>query len=157
MSYQIVDILEELRSSLGATHHSPAFVFGQHIVITIDHMIDMLEGFRPLMKKEDEATVMMFVDVATAAAVFFSLVKVNREKCIDRLMDGYNFAFATRFFDLSPVDLEDPTLQAKIAACNGLIASLKDTFAETEGQADQDSFKIVKAIISKLKDANQET
>lgn len=151
MSTTINDVLRDIRSQLLEDDNGPFYALGQHIVLTIEDMIRVCQKFRKRMSEDDKLAVMSMVDVLTATAVALSLLKEEKDKAANIAMSGYNVAFAHRFFDLTPLDLGDSGLEAKVAYCQMLISEQEDVDRHNEKLMNEFVSKTAVSIIENMK------
>ena len=153
MSQTMEKVLEEIRAGLLENQHGPAFVLGQHIVLTIENMIDVCRRCEEMLSDDDTISIMSMVDVLTATSVFLTILRIDKDKAAEMIMSGYNLAFASRFFDLPPTNLDDPKLERKIAVSKQLIAA-NAKVQKMKQERLKKSETITSSIISNMKTAH---
>lgn len=154
MSQTMEKVLEEIREGLLENKHGPAFVLGQHIVLTIENMIDVCKRCEDILSDDDTIAIMSMVDVLTATSVFLTILRIDKDTAAEMIMSGYNLAFASRFFDLPPTNLDDPKLQRKIAVSKQLITANAKAQKMKEERDKKKSETITSSIISNMKTAH---
>jgi hypothetical protein len=147
-------VLREIRKGLLEDKNGPEFVLGQHVVLTIENMIDVCKKCEKMLTEDDTLAVMSMVDVLTATSVFLALLKMDKDKAADMIMSGYNLAFASRFFDLPETSLDDPSLKNKIIVCRELIKANANMQRAEEEKIKKSSASTTRSIISNMKAAN---
>jgi hypothetical protein len=148
-------VLDQLRCFCEDDPDGPMISFAQQLNVALDQMIETLAKFDDKMTQEDKCAASQSIDVMTGAMIFMATLEIDRKKATDKIIDGYSFAMATRFFDLSPVELCDRDLQIKVAFCKQLIELEHKNKMDDVNRIKKESAAMADAIISKLKGANQ--
>jgi hypothetical protein len=155
MRKSMKQVLDQIRGFCDDDIDGPMISFGQQLNVALDQMVEALAKFDDKLTEEDKIATSQSIDVMTGAMIFMATLEIDRKKATDKIIDGYSFAMATRFFDLSPIELSDRDLQPKIEFCKQLIELEHGHKIDDMKRIKKESKAMTDAIISKLKGANQ--